>query len=81
MYEIRKVGEDLYQLHCAQRHERSVEGTLLAVITYATHIGFNIDELELAFVDLIGEKNRSLFFGNKKYSHSVVSYKKYKRAS
>ena len=81
MYEIRKISEDIYQLHCSYSHEQSVEGTLIALIVYATYkLGFDIDEIELALLDLIGEKDRAFFYGSKRYSHSVTSYKKQRKA-
>jgi hypothetical protein len=54
MYELRKLDSDLYQMHCSLPYETSMEGTLLAILTYSTHIlGFNPDELELAVSDMI----------------------------
>lgn len=72
MYEIYKVDEDLYQIHSSFHGETAMEGTLVGITTYATYsLGFKIEELEYAFIDMIRNENDSAHFGiNKTFIYS-----------
>ena len=79
MYELRKLDSDLYQIHCSLPYETSMEGTLLAILTYCTYtLGFNPDELELAVSDMIKYDLDGAHFGINKafvFTFSIPSYR------
>lgn len=64
MYEIYKLDNDLYQVHSTFTGVKSMEGTLLAILTYCTHVlGFNPSELEYALLNMIETENDAAQFG------------------
>jgi hypothetical protein len=64
MYEIYKINEDLYQIHSSFSSVRSMEGTLLAILTYATStLGFKPSELEFALLNMLDEDKDAAQFG------------------
>ena len=74
MYNIHKINEDRYQLH-SDRTNSLMESTLLHIMVYATDIlGFNPDELEIAFVDMIRNDRDSAHFGI--YKTFIFSFNK-----
>ena len=81
MYKIYKTGEDLYEIHSSFANEKSMEGTRLAVLYYAVNkLGFNVDELGFAFLELIANEDKghdALEFGiNRRF---IFSYPRYVR--
>ena len=74
MYNIHKINEDRYQLH-SDRTNSLMEGALIHIMVYATHtLGFNPDELEMAFVDMIRNDKDSAHFGI--YKAFIFSFNK-----
>lgn len=64
MYELYKLNEDLYQIHSSFYGDEAKEGTLLAIITYATYtLGFNVGELEYALLDMLKNDYDGAHFG------------------
>lgn len=72
MYEIYKLENDLYQIHSSFRGDKAMEGTLLAILTYATHkLDFAIEELEFAILDMHNRDTDGSHFGiNKTFLYS-----------
>ena len=83
MYEIYKLNEDLYQIHSSFANEKAMEGTLAAIIVYAsTALGFDIDELEYAFLNMIENDTDSAHFGvNRTFIYSFNKKEKYGKVS
>ncbi len=75
MYNLYKLDEDLYQIHSSFTGEKAMEGTLLGILTYATHtLKFSPDELEYALLDMLKNDNDVGHFGiNRSF---IYSYKK-----
>ena len=64
MYEIYKLDHDLYQIHSSFRTEQAMEGTLLAILTYAVQVlGFSASELEAALLDMNEKDHDAAHFG------------------
>lgn len=64
MYEIYKLDNGLYQIHSSFYGEKAMEGTLLAILTYAAHtLNFDPNELEFALVDMLQKDKDSAHFG------------------
>ena len=78
MYEIYKIDENLYQIHSRYSEVRSMEGTLLAILTYAVYtLHFNTSELEFALLDMIDKDNDSAHFGiNRMFIYSFNKQRK-----
>jgi hypothetical protein len=81
MYEIYKLSEDLYQIHSSFSNEQAMEGTRIAILTYATHIlGFKPDELETGLLDMLKLNRDSAHFGiNRMFIYSFNKSEKYRR--
>lgn len=78
MYQLYKVG-DLYQIHSSFIGDKAMEGTLLAIMTYAvTYLRFDADELEKALMDMLeNDRDAAHFNGNRVFT---VSFNKMNRA-
>jgi len=64
MYNLYRLNDDLYQIHSAFRGEEAKEGTLLAILTYATHfLKFSPDELEFALLEMLRNGDDGAQFG------------------
>lgn len=72
MYELYKIEENLYQIHSKNFGQQSMEGTLLAVLTYAVYsLGFQTSELELALLDMNDLDYDGAYFGiNRSFIYS-----------
>ena len=81
MYELYQLDQDLYQIHSSFEGEQAMEGTILAILTYATHtLGFQPSELELALLDMLHKNHDSAHFGlNRKFIYSFTKAEKYGR--
>lgn len=83
MYEIYKFGEDLYQVHSTFGGNKSMEGSLLAILTHCVYnLGFDPDELQDALLDMINTEKDAANFGiNRRFIYSFSRKEKYGRAS
>ena len=64
MYNLYRLNDDLYQIHSSFIGEGAKEGTLLAILTYATHfLKFNPDELEFALLQMLKNEDDAAQFG------------------
>lgn len=73
MYEIYMIDENVYQIHSSFQGELAMEGTLLAILTYAVHkLGFTASELEVALVDMNEKDNNACHFGINR--HFIFSF-------
>jgi len=63
MYNLYKLGDDLYEIH-SSFGETAMQGTLLAILTYATHnLKFDPDELQQALLNMLETDMDSAQFG------------------
>ena len=64
MYEIYKIDPDTFQIHSHYAQDRSMEGSQLAILTYAAFsLGFDPDELQAALLNMIETGTDSAHFG------------------
>ena len=64
MYNLYKLDENKYQIHSQYSNETSMEGTLLAILTYCVHtLRFDPDELEIDLLDMLKNDFNAAKFG------------------
>ena len=79
MYELYKLGDDLYQIHSTFYGEKAMEGNLASIMTYAVKfLQFDINELEVALVDMLQNDKDAANFGiNRMFIYSFNRSTKY----
>ena len=64
MYELYKIKENLYQIHCKDARLQAMEGSLLAIGTYMVNtLGFSPLELEAALLAMLERDMDAAHFG------------------
>lgn len=64
MYNLYQVNQDHYEIHSSFSNEKAMEGTLLAILTYAVYtLGFDINQLEIALFEMLDREMDAAHFG------------------
>jgi len=64
MYNLNEIDTDLYQIHSSVKGVQAMEGSLLHILTYCTHVlKFDPNELEVALLDMLKNGKNTGHFG------------------
>lgn len=64
MYNLYQIRHNHYEIHSSYSNEKAMEGTLLAILTYATYtLGFDINQLEIALLEMLERDMDGAHFG------------------
>lgn len=72
MYQLRQLDLDFYEIHSSVHGVRAMRGNLLAILAYCVqNLGFNVNELEVALLDMLElDEDTAEFGANRKFIHS-----------